>query len=66
MVDSLVGSMSEEVSKYKYVVGPVSALSVGSVLGMQVDSDSVHFVTEEFVLPAILQSTEGNLKHYDR
>ena len=46
MVDSLVGSMSEVGSESDSMVGPISALSVGYVLGMQADSDSAHSVTE--------------------
>ena len=66
MVDSLVVSASEVGSEYKSVVGPGSTiLLAGSVLGMQVDCDSVHSVTEEFVLLAILQSTRGNPQNYD-
>ena len=65
MVDSSVGSMSEASSESKYMVGPSSTLSAGSILGMQADFDSVHSVTEEFVMPAILQSTKGNFEHYD-
>ena len=64
MVDSSVGSASEVGSGSESVVGPSSTLSIGYVLEMQ--ADSVHSVTEEFVLPAILQSTEGNFQHYDR
>ena len=56
MVDSSVGSMSE--ADFESMVGS------GSVLGMQVDSDSTHSVTEEFFLPTILQSDKGNFKHY--
>ena len=54
MVDSSVGSTSEADSEFNSVVGPSSALSIGSVLGMQADSDSAHSVIEEYFLPAIL------------
>ena len=54
MVDSLVGFV------FNSAVGPGSALSAGSVLGMQANSNYAHSVTDEFVLPTILQSTEGN------
>ena len=64
--NSEVGSKSEVGSESESTVGPGSTLSTGSLLGMQADSDSSHSVTEEFFLPAILQSTEGNLQHYDR
>ena len=64
--DSLVGSESEAGSESKSAVGPGSALSVGSVLGMQADSDSARFITEEYFLAAILKSTEGSFQHYDR
>ena len=53
MVDSLVGFVSEVGSESESTVGPGSALSTGSVLGMQADSNSVHSITEEFVLPSI-------------
>ena len=65
MVDSLVGSDSEVGSGFEFAVGPGSALSVGSILGMQADSDSAHFVTEENFLLSILQSTKGKFQHYD-
>ena len=65
MVDSSVGSVSEVGSESESVVGPGSALSAGFVLGMQADFDYAHSVTEEFILLAILQSTEGNFQHYD-
>ena len=48
MVDSWIGSVSEEGFESKFVVGPSSSLLDGSVLGMQADSDSGHSVTEEF------------------
>ena len=64
MVDSLVGSVSKEGSKYEFVVGPSSALSVGFVLGMQADSNSARSVTEEYFIPAILQSIEGIFQCY--
>ena len=64
MVDSLVGSESE--AGFGSAVGPGSTLSVGSILGMQAHSDSAHSLTEEYFLPAILQSTEGSFQHYDR
>ena len=66
MIDSSVGSMFEVGSESESAAGPGSALSTSSVLGMQADSDSAYSVTEEFFLPAILQSTEGNFHHYDR
>ena len=59
MVDSLASSESEAGSRFDSVVGPGSALPVGSVLGMQDDYDSTHSVTEEYFLPSILQSNEG-------
>ena len=65
MVDSLVGFVSKVIFESESAMGPGSALSVGFVLGMQADFESAHSVTEEFVLPTILQSTEGNFQHYD-
>ena len=65
MVDSLIGSVSEAGSKSESAVGPGSALSTGSVLGMQVDYDSARSVTEGYFLPAILQTIEGIFQHYD-
>ena len=64
MADSSVGSESEMGSKSDSMVGPSSTLLVGSVLGMQADSDSARFVIEEYFQPAILQSTEGSFQHY--
>ena len=60
MVDSSVGSVSEVGSESESAVVPGSALSTGSILGMQDNFDSTHSITEEFVMPSILQSTEGN------
>ena len=65
MVDSSIGSVPEAGPEYDSAVEPGSELLAGSVLGMRANSDSAHSVTEEFVLPTILQSTEGNFQHYD-
>ena len=46
MVDSSVGFVSEVGSGSESVVGPSSTLSIGYVLEMQVDSDSMHSITE--------------------
>ena len=60
-----VGSTSKVGSNSEFAVGLGSKISAGSRLGMSADSDFAHSVTGEFVLPSILQSTEGNFQHYD-
>ena len=62
----MAGYESEAGSESEPMVGPGSALSVGSVLVTHADSDFVCFATRECFHPATLQSTEGSFQHYDR
>ena len=58
--DSAVGFPANSES----VGGFDSTLSAGSTLGMLTGSESAHSTTKECFQPSILQSIEGNLRHY--